>query len=337
MKIERKNLIKNIFTNLYKFTVMMAFILGFMKIFGDDNTLTAVSIYVAIATFQYCDTGIKRKSMSIIIASLFISSTLVAYLNTVSPWLALPINLIYIFTVMTLTIEPKEFKLNIIFLLPLLFSHSMPVNADRLPMRVFSMTIGIAITLIIANIRWKSMGIGNDDGKGIAEQFKTGLKHIGVSLRMAIGISLAFLIGGIMGLEKPLWISLVVMSLTQIEADEMVKRIKHRTLGSIVGIFFVTIVFGYLVPENLIMAIVLFLGYIGFFFPEYKYKQFINFVSAISASLVLFEPNIAMFNRFASLFAGIAIVIALYIMERWITYFREFSSEHIKRFTEIFE
>ena len=44
------------------------------------------------------------------------------------------------------------------------------------------------------------------------------------------------LIGSLFEISKPLWISIVVMSLTQLEFTETLTRIKHRFVGTLVGI-----------------------------------------------------------------------------------------------------
>ena len=69
-------------------------------------------------------------------------------------------------------------------------------------------------------------------------------------LRMSFGVSLAMLIGSLFEISKPLWISIVVMSLTQLEFTETLTRIKHRFVGTLVGIIIFFIFFQYLIPQQ---------------------------------------------------------------------------------------
>ena len=63
-----RNFIREFLKNAYKFSIMMLFILAYIKIFGDENTLIGVSIYVGLAMFPVCDSNMKRSSMLLVIA-----------------------------------------------------------------------------------------------------------------------------------------------------------------------------------------------------------------------------------------------------------------------------
>lgn len=298
--------------NTFRFIMMMGFIMIYMKIFGKENTLPGVAIYVGIMTFPKMNTGIKLYDMLIMMATLFIGSGIVAQVGVISPWLALPLNLIYIFITMIVTTEPAPYKMNMVFLLPLLFCQSVPVSIDLFTKRMFGILIATIITLLATYIEWKKRGYGVE-GRSLKEQIKEGIKYFDVSARMAVGISIAILIASLINSSKPLWVSIVVMSLTQIDTSDMVDRIKYRTTATVCGIFFFSIVFGYILPIKYAAVLVMILGYVGFFIEEYKYKQFINFISSINASLILFNAETAMVNRFKGLFMGIIIVLALHI------------------------
>ena len=103
----------------------------------------------------------------------------------------------------------------------------------------------------------------------------------------------------------------------------MVDRIKYRTTATVCGIFFFSIVFGYIFPVEYAAILVMILGYVGFFIDEYKYKQFINFISSINASLIIFNAETAMVNRFIGLFMGIVIVLTLHIISSGIRFLVE--------------
>ena len=94
------------------------------------------------------------------------------------------------------------------------------------------------------------------------------------------------------------------MSLTQLEFTETLTRIKHRFVGTLVGIIIFFIFFQYLIPQQYAGFVVMFLGYMGFFLPEYKFKQIINAVSALNATLVILDTLTAIENRLLCLVAG---------------------------------
>ena len=83
------------------------------------------------------------------------------------------------------------------------------------------------------------------------------------------------------------------MSLTQLEFSETLERIKHRFIGTLIGVVLFFIFFQVLIPQKYAIWVVMLLGYVGFFLPDYKYKQVINAVSALNASLVILDTMTA--------------------------------------------
>ena len=94
---EKSKFIEKIKHNTFRFLAMMGFIMAYMAIFGQENTLPGVAIYVGIMMFPKMNTGIKLYDMLIMIAILFLGSGIVAQIGVISPWLALPLNIIYIY------------------------------------------------------------------------------------------------------------------------------------------------------------------------------------------------------------------------------------------------
>lgn len=310
--ISKELVIKNTFSFLF----MMAFIISFIKIFGEENTLVGVCIYVGLMVFPECDTGMKLSSMLTIIFIVFVGSIFASDFNVHAPlWVAFVVNFLFVMLVMLMTSEPTYLKLNVIMLLLFLFCQSVPVSGSKFDLRVIGTLIGTFIVLLYTYYSWKNRGYGKGDGRGLIDQIKAGWKYKNVCIRMALSVSLAILITGYFATKKPLWISLVVLSLTQFSTEDMISRMKHRVIGTIVGVVFFVVVFTYIVPIKYGVVIILLLGYLGYYFNDYKHKQFINSVSAINASLVLFNPSSAIVSRFEGLIMGIGIVLLLFVVE----------------------
>lgn len=294
----------------------MIFILTFIKIFGTNNTLIGVCVYVGLAMFPYCDMGMKRPTMLLSITLAYIGSIILAQINTISPFVALPLNLVYVFVMTLLTSEPPYLKMNIIMLLPFLFTQSVPVNTNGFKIRLIASIVGVVIIAVVTLWKWKKNDLGNKDCRGIREQFKVGMKYSTMAIRLSLGISFGLLLSALIGSKKPLWITIVVLSLTQFNSDEMISRIKHRIIGTILGSMFFIITFNYILPMEYGMAVVFLFGFIGCFFDDYKTKQFINTVSAINASMIIFSTDQAVLGRFIGLAIGICIVLVLYFIEK---------------------
>nr|WP_307760391.1 FUSC family protein [uncultured Peptostreptococcus sp.] len=314
----RKSFLITFLNNVKMFVFMMIFILTFIKIFGQENTLIIVSIYVGLVMFPACDTGMTKKAMMAVIAFCYIGSTIMAQLNTISPWIALPFNLVFVFLVMAATSEPTYLKMNVIMLLPFVFNQSVPVDFNGFKARMAVTVIGTLIVIVCTYIQWTKNGYGKEGSRTLIEQIRKGLKHANTALRMTLGVSFALILSTILKSQKPLWITIVVVSLTQFTSQEMVSRIKYRLLGTILGSIFFVITFNYILPIEWGIAVVFLFNFIGAFLDEYKYKQFINTVSAINASLIIYNTDRAILGRFVGLFIGILIVCLLYLLEKLI-------------------
>lgn len=289
-----------------------------------------VCIYIGLVMFPECDTGMTKPAMLLVIAFCYIGSTILAQLNIMSPWVALPFNLIFVFLVMAITSEPTYLKMNIIMLLPFVFNQSVPVNYNGFKMRMLATILGTLIIIICTYIQWTRKGYGKKGARTLAEQFRKGLKHLNTAIRMTLGVAFALILSTILKSQKPLWITLVVVSLTQFTSEEMVSRIKYRIIGTILGSIFFVITFKYLFPIEYSVVFVLLFNFIGSFLDEYKYKQFINAVSAINASLIFFNTDAAILNRFIGLAIGILIVILLYLLEKLIVFiFKKYQKNKI--------
>lgn len=302
--------IKLMVKNALQFLFNLGFIMLFGLIFGQENILPGVAIGVGLTMFPYSSLDIKPSAMAGIIIGLYAGGVAVGQLALASPWVAFPVNFLFVLLMMALSCEPIIQRPAISFLLCFVFSQATPVAPALFPQRLIGAFVGGAVVAAVTLLKWRGRGISG--GRGLREQVSLCLIRRGYLLRMALGISIAMLIGMLLHLKKPLWISIVVMSLTQLHVHEMIERIRHRTFGNLIGVVVFFVLFRLLIPERYAFAAVLLLGYISFFTSEYKYKQIVNAVCAINASLVLLDSSTAVQNRLFCLAGGALIVLALH-------------------------
>lgn len=307
---------KLILENALRFLFNLAFISAFQALFGVENTLAGVAVGVGLTMFPTADLGIRPWPMAGIAIGLYVGSGLVAQLALASPWIALPGNFLFVFVIMLLSNEPVCMKPSISFLLCFVFCQATPVSADALPKRMLGLAAGGAVVAAATWICWRFQGYGRA-GRGLRQQALAGWKRKGILFRMSFGLAAAMLAGMALHLKKPLWISIVVMSLTQLDFQQTWERIKYRTAATIAGIGVFVLVFRILIPEQYAPVLVLFMGYLSFFTNEYRYKQVVNSVCAINASLVLLDTTSAIQNRFLCLLGGIAIVLLLFLIQHF--------------------
>lgn len=311
-----KRIGRNILTNTIRFGLILGFIFGFIALFGQANVLAGVALIVGLLMFPVCDLGIRTGRTAILVMALYPVCGIVAALPRPDILFGMLIDFIFVFFVMALFTEPAMLKPHINFLLCFLFCRSAPVAGRDLALRILGLAAGgllIAAAMLVLQRR-----------AGRASQGCTVCAQIGLCvsknhafiLRMAAGIALAMAIGEALHLKKPLWISIVVMSLTQPEFCDAVQRIRHRVCATVVGIALFTILFDLLIPQQYTTAGILLLGYCGSFTSAYRHVQTVNAVSAITASLVLLDSTTAVWNRVGCLAGGIVIVLLFYSMQR---------------------
>lgn len=313
-KQQFKQITKSILGNAGRFAFSLVFITLYQMLFGTVDVLAGVAISVGLTMFPVCPPGIHPAKMAGIIVLLYAGAGLAAQCSIFSPWVAFPIHFLFVALIMTLCTEPIGTKLYINFLLTFVFCQATLVTPQQFPKRLFGLVVGGTLVAVVSLIWWKHKGL-NEDQHTVKEQIRLSWKNPGFILRMATGISVAMLIGSLLGLKKPLWISIVAMSLTQPVFRETLERIKHRALGTIVGIAVFIVVFRILVPPQYSMLVVLLMGYLSYFAPEYKHKQMVNAVSALNASLVLLDTSTAIENRCLCLLGGIVIVVLLELLQ----------------------
>lgn len=314
MRKIKKETIKTILKNTMLFILTLAFIFVFQTLFGVQNTLLAVSLSVGLVSFPVVDYNIKPFSMTFIIICLYTVTTIVPQFSLYSPWLSLPINFILVVFIIALSHEPELLKPSISFLINFIFLQSMPVTWQEFPPRIIGAITGSILVAIVTLLFWQKRGYGKGEhSRNLKQQVQLCSINRSYIFRMSLGVSLAMWLGLVLHLKKPLWLSIVVMSLTQLEFSETLERIKHRFLGTLVGVILFFIVFQLLVPQEYAMLVILAIGYFGYFMPDYKYKQVINAISALNASLVLLDTPMAITNRILCLIAGIIIVLVIYM------------------------
>lgn len=301
--------------NFIQFAGMMAFLLGFQAIFGAENMLVGVALAVGLTSFPKGYTGMRRIPAALMIFGLYAGCALLGQTALLSPWIAFPLNLVFVIVILCLSMEPEIMKPSISFLLCFVFSQSTAVAWAAFPTRLLGAALGGALVAGWTLLSWKRANLGGRDSRSCKEQIALCSRNHSYILRMSIGIAAAMFAGMMLHLQKPLWISVVVMSLTQVSFSQTTERIRHRSLGTVVGAILFVLFFRLLIPPQYDTFAVLFIGYISYFMPSYKHKQVINAISALFASLVLFDTGTAIINRFLCLLGGIAIVLVMYLAE----------------------
>ena len=135
-------------------------------------------------------------------------------------------------------------------------------------------------------------------------------------LRMSIGLGLAVVVGTLLHSPKTMWISVVVLSLTQLSEVTMKQKLKHRMIAHLIGILLFVVCIHWLLPEHFYGLAALALGLLYSFVNEYKYQHIITTINVLTVSVMVLGVGASIFHRVTLLFCGIAIVFLLYGLQK---------------------
>lgn len=303
--------IKTIFKNLFMIACIIISVSLCSAIFGSNNSLTWVGTIVAIMLYWDLNIGINKRQAPIIIFSLFIFTGIANRVAEINLILGMIINLISIFSITYLLSSKPEYKAYIPLILIYIFDQSNIAVGKDFYTRMISLALGGLITGIVYYFRHRDL---KEEFKSIKEQIKgvdiTSPRFI-ISLRMSIGVSIAILIGTLLGIQRTMWISISVMSLTQLEFETTKERFKHRIIYTIIGAVAFVLLFQVLIPEKYDALASIVLSYIYTFIESYKHKMIFITVSALSASMVIFDTTTAIATRIILIILGCILAILI--------------------------
>ena len=300
----KKITIKNICFNFLEVIFIISFVILFSQIFGSINTLTGISILVALMTFWCIDIGINKKQAPFIIVLLFLLTGISNRLAMFNPILGLIINFATTFLITYIPSNKPEYKAHMAFILCFIFNESNPATGQDFLTRMISLLIGSLLVAVVYFFRHRKSDLKYDSIQGHLKNIDITSDRFIVSIKMAIGVSIAMLIGTLLGLKRTMWIAISVMSLTQIDFEQTKIRFKNRIISTILGSIVFVVLFQLLVPDEYDFIASLVLTYIYAFLTDYKYQVILITVNSLSSALALFDASTAIELRIVLIISG---------------------------------
>lgn len=228
--------------------------------------MVAIAIGIQMApNFQFKN---KPTTMAISVFLLYLGCGLCAALSLLNPVLGILINFIYIGIIMIHTCVPFEYRSFIPFLLCYIFCQSSPVSLHGTVMRMIGIFSGALIMVVL--ILWKHRHQTQIEYLSYRECLQQSYTtNKGFVIRIVLGLSIAMFIGQAFHLVRPLWISIVVMSLTQRDFEQTKERVLHRIYVTVISSCLFVLLFQFLVPDVYTSLLILFIGYLMGFLTEY--------------------------------------------------------------------
>ena len=284
---------KSIFSNLLKLVFITLFVGVFSQIFGTNNSLTWVCVLIGTMMYWYMDIGINIKQAPFVIVLMFLQIGFSNKLAQINPVIGLIVNFITIFLIMYIPSAKPEYKAYMPFILCYIFNQSNPAEGHDFVTRMLSLLIGGVIVSLVYYFKNKNSNKEHDTIKQAFKSMSITSNRFIIALKMAIGVSIAMLIGTLFGVKKTMWISMSVMSLTQIDFSNTQKRFISRIISTIIGSIVFAILFQALVPEKYDVIVTIILNYIYTFINDYKYQVIFITINAISSASAIFDTSTA--------------------------------------------
>ena len=138
---KKKKILSIVIPKTLMFIFIMAFIIGFKSIFGDENTLIGVTTVTALLMFLNIDlTSSLFKNIGRLLI-INVTMGVAAYISAINPWIGLPINFIFIFIINYYFYFNLKNSVFLPFILQYEFILFTPVTIERLPIRLASLLV----------------------------------------------------------------------------------------------------------------------------------------------------------------------------------------------------
>ncbi|WP_300256860.1 FUSC family protein [Clostridium sp.] len=301
---------KILINNLILIVGIILFVTLYGAVFGSANTLIGVCTITAMLMFKDINLSLKLNEAIITTIISFVFMGIVTQIASINLFLGLVINFISIFIVSYLVTNTMETKAYLPFMLCYVFIEGNPITWSQLPERLIALFVG---GVLIALVYYFSHRKEDDsDHINISEMIKTmdiNTLQFNFSLRMALSVSIAMLLGGLFGFQKSMWISVTAMSITQPHFEDSKTKSKERFFGTLIGAVIFLLLFGYLIPEKFSSIALLILSYIYTFAKEYKIRMIFTTMSSLGAAMILFQPGVSVPMRIAFIVIGIGIAL----------------------------
>lgn len=154
---------KTIVSKTVLFAFIISFIVTFVKIFGEDNTLIGVTTITATLMFLVNDLTLNPIKNTSILIGFNIFLGIMSYLATTNMYVGVIINFIVMFIIGFTLCHNLKSPSYLPFSLQYIFMLSSPVSLDRLPIRIYALISG-AIVIMASQMlfnRGKVSKVGN--------------------------------------------------------------------------------------------------------------------------------------------------------------------------------
>ena len=239
---------------LFKILITMifcvAFVTGYSKIFGSENSIVGVVILLCVMGFRFVNTGLKPSHGILAMIMIFIILAVGPRVaNQVGLLGQLFVNLICVFLLMILGCHNVIFFNQSTLVLGYLLLFGYDVTGKEYKMRLLSILVGAIMTILVYyhNHRNKQYKRTLCD---LIKEFHITSTRAKWQLSITVGVAFVIFITGIMGFPRTMWAGIATMSVIQPFHSDMRHRVTGRIWGNLLGSVVFSLLY-HVVPESL--------------------------------------------------------------------------------------
>lgn len=306
-----RSALKTILSKLPVFIFCVLFIKGHDYLFGEENSIMAVTLLIGIFVLLANDLGFKTRQAAASIPFLYLIIAFAPKLASINPYSGIVINFVSIAIILIISGYKPDTPAYVPFMMGYIFSQGYDVSGETFKLKVISLVCGgVLIALMYLLVHKK-----DEQRQGFAALFRSLDLHSKQTqwfLRLAVTLTLVMFLGDLFDVPRTMWISLAVLSLTTPEQAEHYSRAKVRIPAAILGTAIFYILFVKLVPADYQAYIIMAAGFASMFMSNYFVKSIYNSFSAMGAALLLFTAEEAIFIRVLGNIVGTVVALISY-------------------------
>lgn len=295
----------------------LVFITPLTTIFGAENSAMAVALFCILLAIRFVDFGYRTVDALLNLAVVFfLLLTAPVFASMIHPLLAFGVHLVALTVILLMTSQQPEMGNSGLYGFSYVLLTGNPVTGDLFLKRCAMTVVGYIILGIIyyAKHRQKNLSIRFSQ---YAKEFRFSNEKSRWQIRMALGVSLALTLGGLLHLERFMWAGFACSSLLSVYSDRssVQKRAWHRISGVITGSLLFFVVY-HVTPETLRPVLGIVGGICLGFCAEYRYKTVLNCFGALSTASSLYGIGGAVALRMFDNILGILFGYIFFLLDQ---------------------
>ena len=224
-----------LFKILITMVFCMAFVMGYSKIFGDENSIVGVIVLLCIMVFRYADFGMQMPGS---LASLAIIFSILAFgprlANAAGLFGELVINAGCIFALLLLGCHNVMMANHSTLVLGYLLLYGYDTPGETYLMRLAAIGAGAVLTALVFYRNHRKLSYKRKL-RDVIKEFRLTSLRTRWQLTVTFGVSTAVFLGGLFHIPRTMWIGIAAMSVLLPFRTDMKERVKGRIPGNIIG------------------------------------------------------------------------------------------------------